>query len=413
MPSERITFVGSNGDQLAARLDRPQGPVRAYALFAHCFTCSKDLFAVQRIASELALQGIAVLRFDFTGLGASMGEFANTNFSSNVGDLRHAAAYLATHYRPADLLIGHSLGGAAVLAAAGDLPEVKAVVTIGAPADTAHVIASFRAHTATIEQDGRAEVELAGRRFTITQQFLDDVRAQNLDPKIRGLQRPLLILHAPTDDIVGVDNAKRIFEAARHPKSFVSLDQADHLLSRRQDAAFVADIISAWCGRYLLSQLDKAKATVAKKVEVHATGAGRFQQAIAVGRHRLIADEPESYGGLGTGPSPYDFLSIALATCTSMTFQLYAERKGWHLPSFTVKVSHAKVHAKDCTVCAEGGSGLIDRFDRQITFAADPGGEVKTKAAEIADKCPVHRTLEAKSLIVTQINTAKVSAVLS
>ena len=405
--AERITFVVSRGDRLAARLDRPSGPVRAYALFAHCFTCSKDLFAVQRIASELASHGIAVLRFDFTGLGASEGKFANTNFSSNVEDLRRAAAHLAEHYRPAEILIGHSLGGAAVLAAAGDLPEVKAVMPLAAPSDADHVVASFQAAVPTIESAGDAQVILAGRPFTIQRQFLNDLRRQDLRAKIHDLHRPLLILHAPTDDVVGIENAKQIFEAARHPKSFVSLDGADHLLTRREDALFVAELVRAWCERYLHRPLEAADAPVIEGVRVRATGQGRFQQVVETGPHRLLADEPEAFGGLGSGPSPYDLLSAALGACMSMTFQLYAERKGWQLPPFTVDVQHAKVHAKDCASCVEGGSGMIDCFDRVIRFEADPSDEVRAKALEIAGKCPVHRTLEARSQIVTQTDVAQ------
>jgi uncharacterized OsmC-like protein/alpha-beta hydrolase superfamily lysophospholipase len=402
-PAQRITFIGSGGDPLAARLDLPLGPPRAYALFAHCFTCSKDLFAVQRIASELALRGIAVLRFDFTGLGASGGEFANTNFSSNVEDLRRAAAYLAAHHRPAEILIGHSLGGAAVLAAAGDLPDVKAVVAIAAPADAEHVVASFRAEVPAIESAGQAEVVLAGRRFTIRRQFLEDVQGQDLQARIHDLRRPLLILHAPTDEVVGIENAKRIFEAARHPKSFVSLDQADHLLTRREDAEFVAEFVSAWCRRYLPRQAAPVDVAAVEGVRVRATGEGRFQQTVEVGPHRLTADEPEGYGGLGSGPSPYNLLSAALGACTSMTLQLYAERKGWRLPPFAVEVRHAKVHAEDCAACVEGGTGMIDRFDRTIGFEMDPGNEVRARAIEIAGKCPVHRTLESRTTIVTTV----------
>jgi putative redox protein len=252
-----------------------------------------------------------------------------------------------------------------VLAVASDLPAVKAVVTIAAPADTEHVVASFHADVPTIERDGQAEVELAGRRFTITKQFLDDVRGQDLATKIADLRRPLLILHAPTDEVVGIENARRIYDAARHPKSFMSLDRADHLLTAREDAVFVAEVVSAWCGRYLSPQSSPSDDEAIEGARVRATGLGRFQQIVQAGPHRLIADEPESYGGLGSGPSPYDFLSVALGACTSMTFQLYAERKGWQLPPFTVQVSHAKVHAKDCAICVEGGTGLVDYFDRR------------------------------------------------
>lgn len=388
---------------LAARLDRPAGPARAFALFAHCFTCSKDLFAAQRIASELAARGIAVLRFDFTGLGASGGEFANTNFSSNVEDLRRAAAYLGEHHRPAEILIGHSLGGAAVLAAVGDLPEVKAVVTIGAPADTEHVVEGFRAHVPAIEESGEAAVQLAGRQFTIRRQFLDDVRGQDIAAKVRNMQRALLILHAPADEVVGIGNARLIFDAARHPKSFVSLDNADHLLTRREDAAFVADLTSAWCGRYLTQPAVLAATAAVEGVRSRATGVGRFQQAVEMGEHRMLADEPRSVGGLASGPGPYDLVAAGLAACTAMTFRLYAERKGWQLPPFSVAVTHGKVHADDCAACLDGATGVIDRFDRTICFDTDPGEEVRAKALEIADKCPVHRTLQNRSAIVTTV----------
>jgi uncharacterized OsmC-like protein len=323
-----------------------------------------------------------------------------------VEDLQRAARYLASHFGPAELLIGHSLGGAAVLAVAADLPEVRAVVTIGAPADTEHVIHNFRTHVPVIESHGEAEVELAGRHFTIRRQFLDDVRGQQLEAKIHALGRPLLVLHAPGDEIVGIENAKQIFAAARHPKSFISLDCADHLLTRHEDATFVAEVVSAWVGKYLSGSPGTEPAAHHDGVLVRASGEGRFQQVVEAGRHRLLADEPESYGGLDSGPSPYDFLSAALGACTSMTLQLYAERKGWQLPPYTVEVRHAKVHAEDCASCVEGSSGKIDPFERRITFEADPGLAVTETIAEIAGKCPVHRTLEARSDIVTKVETS-------
>jgi putative redox protein len=406
MHSLKITFPGSSGDPLAARLELPLGPIRSYAIFAHCFTCSKDLLASRRIASELANRGIAVLRFDFTGLGASGGEFATSNFSSNVEDLRRAAQYLASHFGPAELLIGHSLGGAAVLAVAADLAEVRAVVTIGAPADTEHVIHNFSTHVPVIESHGEAEVELAGRPFTIRRQFLDDLRGQHLAAKIHDLGRPLLVLHAPGDEIVGIENAKQIFAVARHPKNFISLDGADHLLTRHDDAIFVAEVVSAWFARYLPRLSSVEPAADHNGILVRASGEGRFQQVVEAGRHRLLADEPESYGGLDSGPSPYDFVAAGLGTCTSMTLQLYAERKGWQLPPFTVEVRHTKVHADDCVNCGEGRSGKIDQFERWITFETDPGPAVTDKIEEISDKCPVHRTLEARSHIVTKVETS-------
>jgi putative redox protein len=403
---QRVEFTGSGGDVLAARLDLPAGTVEGYAVFAHCFTCSKDLFAAARIASGLAMRGIGVLRFDFTGLGASGGEFANTNFSSNVEDLRRAAAWLAQHFGPAEILIGHSLGGAAVLALAGDLPEAKAVVTIGAPADTEHVIKNFHAHVDSIETAGEAEVELAGRRFTIRRELLDDLRSQSLAEKIAAMRKPLLVMHAPTDEIVGIDNARRIYDAAKHPKSFVSLDGADHLLTRHEDAVFVAEIVSAWARRHLSRPRAKAAEDAPAGVRVRATEEGTFQHVVQSGRHRLIADEPASYGGLDSGPSPYDFLAIGLAACTSMTLRLYAERKGWQLPPFTVEVSHGKVHAQDCAEC-EGREGKVDRFERRIMVEGSLDAAGEAKLVEIAEKCPVHRTLEARSVVATRVeNTA-------
>jgi pimeloyl-ACP methyl ester carboxylesterase len=301
---QRVEFAGSSGDPLSARLDLPSGHLRACAVFAHCFTCSKDLFATQRIASELAMRGIGVLRFDFTGLGASGGEFANSNFSSNVEDLRRAAAYLSAHVGPAEILIGHSLGGAAVLAAAGDLPDVKAVVTISAPADAEHVIAHFRARVPAIESQGEAEVELAGRRFTIRRQFLDDVRGQSLEKAIARLHKPLLILHAPRDEIVGIDNARRIFDAARHPKSFISLEGADHLLTHHEDAAFVAEVVSAWASRYVSLHRAGSNVSGADGLSVRATGEGRFQHVVTAGRHRLFADRPKVMAASTAVPVP-------------------------------------------------------------------------------------------------------------
>ncbi|HIC80385.1 MAG TPA: alpha/beta fold hydrolase, partial [Kiloniellaceae bacterium] len=303
MKSEKLTFPGAGGEMLAARLELPAGPPRAYALFAHCFTCTKDIFAAARIAGALAEQGIAVLRFDFTGLGASEGDFANTNFSSNVGDLVRAADYLRETRQAPKLIIGHSLGGAAVLAAAGQVPEAVAVATIGAPAEPAHVAHHFTEAREEIEAAGEAEVLLVGRPFRIKKQFLEDIEAQRLEAAIAGMKKALIVFHAPRDQTVGIDNAGKIFTAAKHPKSFVSLDDADHLLSRKEDAIYVAEVLGAWAARYLGDD-GKAEAPRAKDgtVVVEETGEGRFTQAIAAGPHHLRADEPESYGGLDSGP---------------------------------------------------------------------------------------------------------------
>jgi uncharacterized OsmC-like protein/alpha/beta superfamily hydrolase len=401
--SERIEFAGSLGNTLAARLDLPSVRPRAYALFAHCFTCSKDIFAASRIAAALAEHGVATLRFDFTGLGSSEGEFANTNFSSNVQDLIAAADWLRATYAAPALLVGHSLGGAAVLAAAGHVPEARLVATIGAPADAEHVVQNFSAHLDQIEQTGAAEVSLAGRPFTIRKQFLDDVREVELAEKISKLKRTLVVFHAPLDQTVGIGNATKIFTAARHPKSFVSLDGADHLLTRHEDAIFVANTLAAFVERVLPAE-KMVKQPDAGVVRVRETGHGRYQQEIAVEGHRLIADEPASVGGDGTGPSPYDYLSAALGACTTMTLRMYAEHKKLDLPRVGVDVSHGKVHASDCKDCGEGREGRIDRFERVLSVDGDISAEVRGKLLEIAGKCPVHKTLEKSSVVVTRLN---------
>src|SRR5215468_6114973 len=400
----RATFPGSSGGELAARLELPAGHVRAFALFAHCFTCTKDVLAARRIASGLAAEGVAVLRFDFTGLGSSEGDFASTDFSSNVEDLIRAADYLRTNYEAPAILIGHSLGGAAVLAAAERIPEAKAVVTIGAPADVAHVLRQLGGSLDQIASKGEAEVTLAGRAFHIRRSFIEDAEMQQLEVKIRTLGRALLVLHAPRDEVVGIDNASRIFLAARHPKSFISLDDADHLLSRSQDASYAAGIIAAWVARYIPEPA--AEPAEAEHVVVRETGEGKFQNLVIAGRHRLIADEPATVGGLDTGPSPYDYLSIALGACTAMTLRIYAEHKKLALGRVSVEVRHGKIaadHCADCIAVAEGRDGKIDRFERIIRIDGEIDSGLTDKIVEIAGKCPVHRTLESSSAVITRL----------
>ncbi|MCR9139051.1 MAG: bifunctional alpha/beta hydrolase/OsmC family protein [Alphaproteobacteria bacterium] len=408
--SIKAQFKGHSGASLAARLDIPAGSVRAYALFAHCFTCSKDILAAKRISAELSRAGIAVLRFDFTGLGASEGEFASTNFSSNIADLQSAVGYLRDNYEAPSILIGHSLGGAAVLAAAGDVPEVKAVATIGAPADVAHVIHNFGSKLDEVEESGEALVQLGGRPFTIRKQFLDDVRDTVLADRISSMRKALLVLHSPVDQTVGIENAGAIFGAAKHPKSFVSLDNADHLVTRADDAAFAASIIASWASRYLRADKPQGDEAV-EAVRVSETGEGKFQNTVHAGRHRLFADEPSSVGGLDSGPSPYDYLSVALAACTSMTLRMYANFKKADLGRITVDVSHAKIHATDCAECTDDDQakgGKIDRFERTIMIEGAVPEPLQDKIEEIADKCPVHRTLESSAKVVTKV--ANVSA---
>lgn len=401
--SQRLTFPGGQDATLAARLDLPPGPVRAYALFAHCFTCSKEILAAKRIAAALSEKGIAVMRFDFTGLGSSEGEFASTNFSSNVADLLRATDYLRTNFKAPEILIGHSLGGAAVLSAAPDIPEVRAVATIGAPSDAEHVVHNFGAKLDEIRESGEAEVHLAGRAFTIRSQFLDDLATQSVRDRIAGMGKALMVMHAPLDDTVGIDNAAAIFTAAKHPKSFVSLDSADHLLTDKADAAYAAEIIAAWSSRFIQPAAipETAEADVVRVTE---TGHGKFQNTVSIGRHHLLADEPQSVGGLDTGPAPYDFLSMALGACTTMTLRLYAERKKLPVTRISVDVDHGKVHARDCSDCADEvqeREGKVDRFERRIAIEGDLDEAQRQRMMEIADRCPVHRTLESGAAVVT------------
>lgn len=401
---DRVTFTGSRGTPLAGRLDLPAGPPRALALFAHCFTCSKDVVAAGRIAAELNAHGIGVLRFDFTGLGSSDGDFANTDFSSNLDDLRLAAAWMREHHMAPQLLIGHSLGGAAAIAVAADIAEVRAVATIGAPADAAHITRLFGAQLPEIEQQGRATVEIAGRSFTIRRELLDDLTNHSVEACAAGLGAALLVLHSPIDNTVGIDNAARIFGAARHPKSFIAIDGGDHLLTNPADAVYVGRMIASWAERFLVDEHPAAPAPRASApVVVAETGQGTFLNHIVVGDHRFLADEPVDIGGFDAGPSPYDLLGAALGACTSMTLRLYGDRKKLALDRVTVEVTHAKTHAQDLDACIEGNGPLIDHFQRRITVAGDLDDDQRAALLRIADKCPVHRTLESNTRISTTL----------
>jgi uncharacterized OsmC-like protein/alpha/beta superfamily hydrolase len=397
MPGERFDFPNPQGHTLAALLDRPEGPIRAVALFAHCFTCGKENKAARLIAQGLKLRGVAVLRFDFTGLGASEGEFANTTFSSNVDDLVAAADHLRATVGAPAILIGHSLGGAAVLAAAHRIADARAVVTIAAPFDPAHVAELFGGRTAEILSQGEIEVSLAGRPFRIRRALLDDIAEQKLASHIGSLHKALLVFHSPTDETVGIDNASKIFLAAKHPKSFISLSGADHLLRISSDAVYVANVIAAWAERYLDMAADTADSQPNEAGEpgfviVRETRRGGLQNEVIAGAHHFIADEPVKVGGLDSGPGPYDLLLAALGACTSMTVRLYADRKQWSLKRIMVRLKHGRIYATDCAEC-ETKEGMIDHIDRVITFEGELDAEQRKRLMEIADKCPVHRTL--------------------
>lgn len=401
----RASFKGSAGYELSARLDLPAGSVRAFALFAHCFTCGKDVLAAKRIAAGLAAAGVGVLRFDFTGLGSSEGEFANTNFSSNIEDLVSAAGYLRDNFAAPAILVGHSLGGAAVLAAAHQIPEARAVVTIAAPADVGHVLKHFGSSLEEIREKGEAQVTLAGRRFSIRHGFIVDAEEHRLADRIRSLGKALLVMHAPRDTVVDIENASKIFLAAKHPKSFVSLDDADHLLSDASASAYAARVIDAWASKYI-PMAAAAPESESTDVLIRETGQSRYQNSIVIGRHRLIADEPVTAGGLDSGPSPYDYLAAALGACTAMTLRVYAEHRKLTLGRLSVTIRHGKTaaeHCSDCGAAAEGREGKIDRFERIISVDGELDAALRQKLIEIAGKCPVHRTLETASAVVTRV----------
>lgn len=392
MSTRSFDFDSASGYRLSGRLEAPETTPAGWAIFAHCFTCGKDNIAATRITRALAQKGIGVLRFDFAGLGASGGQFAD--FAADVRDLITAAEAMAAEGKAPSLLIGHSMGGAAVLAAAGELPAVKAVATIGAPGHLRHVLHQFGPEQIEkIEREQQADVHLAGRPFSVGLGFLEQLRQFDLPGCIAELGRPLLVLHAPRDETVGIENAQQIFGAAKHPKSFISLDDADHLLTRRSDADFAAGVIAAWAARYLPPiHADAPLEAIVSGADARTTGEGKFQLSVRVGPLTIIADEPESLGGMGSGPSPYDLLSAGLAACTSMTVKLVADHKGFPLEHVRTRVEHEKVE----------GATPPDLFTRTISFEGDLDAEQQAKLLDIANRCPVHKTLSGGSRVETK-----------
>jgi uncharacterized OsmC-like protein/pimeloyl-ACP methyl ester carboxylesterase len=401
MQKNRVNFENADGQQLSGILDLPLAQPRAYALFAHCFTCSKNLKSATNISRALTDAGFAVLRFDFTGLGQSEGEFADTNFSSNVADLAAAADFLAAEYAAPALLVGHSLGGTAVLRAALDMPSAVAVATIGSPADPAHIEGLLAGSRAELESEGTAEVDLGGRPFTIKRQLLEDLEQHDMPEAIADLRKALIVMHSPLDDVVDIDNASELFLAAKHPKSFVSLDDADHLLSDDAHSLYAGRVLAAWSSKYLPAPVEDELESAEGEVTARTWSSG-FRTEVRIGPHALTADEPASFGGTDAGPSPYGLLAAALATCTTMTLKMYASHKKLDLESATVRVTHGKVHAKDCADCESEG-GKIDEFRRELSLTGELTDEQRKRMLEIADKCPVHRTLHGEVKVRTTL----------
>jgi uncharacterized OsmC-like protein/fermentation-respiration switch protein FrsA (DUF1100 family) len=396
MPSRSVSFEGQHGHPLAARLELPDGPVRAVALFAHCFTCTMRSHAATRVTAALAAHGIATLRFDFTGLGGSGGDFATAGFAADVRDVVTAADYLRDTIGAPAILIGHSLGGAAVLAAVPMIPDALAVVTIGAPFDTSHVLHRLDGDLPAIRRDGAGEVRIGGRPFRLSAQFLSALdRPDDTARRIAALGKALLVLHAPLDATVSIENARAIYDAARHPKSFVTLESADHLLTDERDATYVAGLIAAWVQRYLppeaASSTDARTAPMPGEVRV-SVGTGKFGTLVEAGRHRWIADEPASFGGADAGPGPFELLLGALGTCTSMTLRMYAAREKIPLDDVVVTLRHERDHATDCDHCAEG-EARIEAIHAEIALVGDLSAEQRARLNAVAAKCPVHRTL--------------------
>lgn len=404
MGLQKVTFRNKEGQTLVGRLELPvdQHP-HNFAVFAHCFTCNKNLLAVKNIGKALTAHGFGVLRFDFTGLGESDGDFADTNFSGNVEDLVAAADFLSENYKSPTLIIGHSLGGAAAIFAASQIASIKAVATIGAPANPVHVKHLLQSGVDEILATGKAVVNLSGRDFTIKKQFLDDLESKSLPETAKALRKPLLILHSPQDDTVGIKNAEEIYIAAHHPKSFVSLDGADHLLSKKEDSVYTGEVISGWAKRYVGSTPESsAKLKTKHQVVASLDGEDGFTTSMKVGNHFMTADEPLDFGGNDFGPSPYELVSAGLSACTVMTIQMYAKRKGWVVDNVQVHTSYSKTHAVDCENC-ELTDAKIDTFHRDIKITGDLDEKQKQRIMQIADKCPVHKTLHSETQVISNL----------
>ncbi|TVR87162.1 MAG: alpha/beta fold hydrolase [Saprospirales bacterium] len=403
MKTERVTFKNADGIKLAAKLELPvDRRPHNFAVFAHCFTCNMNLKAIKNIADGLTSAGFGVLRFDFTGLGMSEGEFADSNFSSQVSDITHAVKWLEENYRAPALLVGHSLGGTAALLAGTDLESVRAMVSVGSPAEPEHVKHLFREDLKEIEKMGAAEVNIGGRGFRIKHQFIKDITSRSLLKKLEHSRKPLLIMHSPQDSIVGISEAEKIYQAAFHPKSFVSLDGADHLLSKKEDAQYAGQVIAAWAARFVEKREEKLPDGPAETIARIGGKSDKYTTQVKMGKHHLVADEPETLGGFDLGPTPYDLLKAALGACTTMTLRMYADHKKIDLSEVTVHLRHEKRHLKDADV-SEGKGKKMDHIDRIIEIDGDLTDAQRKRMLQIADKCPVHKTLKQSVIIHSKL----------
>lgn len=400
--SRKIKFTNKEGIELSAQLEFPPDSLpRAFAIFAHCFTCSKNLQAAKNLTRSMSQEGVAVLRFDFTGLGESKGNFEDSNFSSNVSDLISAAEFLENEFEAPQVIIGHSLGGAAVIYAASQLDSIRAVATVGAPSSVDHVVHLIQDKAEEIKEKGEANVKISGRNFKIKKQFLEDIESKNLKKLMSDFRKPILVMHSPQDQVVSIDNAAELYNMAWHPKSFISLDGANHLLSNKKDSLYVGQMIANWSSRYLdAAEEDELESD--QQVVAQLKTENNFTTLIKAGKHSLTADEPESVGGDDFGPNPYDLVASGLAACTAMTIKMYADRKEWKLEQIDVHVKHEKQHSKDCEDCSDG-KARIDHFHRSIEIEGDVTQDQCSRLLEIANKCPVHKTLETQSFIDTKL----------
>ncbi|MGM0636282.1 MAG: alpha/beta fold hydrolase [Bacteroidota bacterium] len=406
MEQKKITFKNKKGETLAGKIFLPvDRKPHSYAIFAHCFTCSKNLKTVKNISNGLTEEGYAVLGFDFTGLGESEGDFSETDFSHDIEDLIQAADYLKENYQPPNLIIGHSLGGTASIYAAKEIESIKAFVCIASPYQPKHVKHLFKADMDQIEKDGEAEVDVGGRNFKIKKSFLDDLEERSKENFLADIKKSFLVLHSPQDKIVAIENAEKLYKDAKHPKSFISLDGANHLLTDKQDSLYAGKVIAGWAMRYLDIELNQPKIKSNHAVVAHLNQHDNFTTEMKLGNHYAKADEPKDVGGSDFGPNPYELVAGGLAACTAMTLQLYAKRKEWNLTDVEVHINHSKEHKKDSrsTTEKDAKNPKLDQFERKIKLKGDLDEKQKKRLLEIANKCPVHRTLHSEVEVKTSL----------